>query len=76
VRYRLRSVKREYDARTGRPLDGEREAVETLTDTELDTELLIAAVATGRLRLDRFATLRHELLRRRFRTRFQTTVAS
>ena len=36
------------DARTGRPLDGEREAVESLTDLELEREITIAALDSKR----------------------------
>ncbi len=36
------------DHRTGRPLDGTREAVGSLTATELARELLIAALASTR----------------------------
>ena len=56
---------RAYDARTGRPLEHGREAIETLSDGELDVELSIAAVAAGRLRIERLARLRRELERRR-----------
>jgi hypothetical protein len=62
---------REYDPRTGRPLEQSREAVETLTDSELDAELLIAAAAVGRMRTERLETLWRELRRRRFRARFE-----
>ncbi len=36
------------DARTGRPLDGEHEAVESLTDEELEREITIAALDSKR----------------------------
>lgn len=36
------------DARTGRPLDGELEAVESLTDDELEREITIAALDSKR----------------------------
>jgi hypothetical protein len=68
-------MSRRYDARTGRPLEGEREAVVTLTDHELETELLIAAAAPGRMRLRRLAILRAEQARRRFNARFPAAVA-
>jgi hypothetical protein len=63
-------MRREYDARTGRPLERSREAVETLTDSELDAELLIVAAATGRMRTARLERLWRELRKRRFRARF------
>jgi hypothetical protein len=66
---------RTYDIRTGRPLEGEREAVHTLTDAELEIELLIAASAPGRMRVRRLATLRAEQARRRFNERFSAPVA-
>jgi hypothetical protein len=73
--YDLREMLREYDPRTGRPLERGREAVETLTDSELDTELLIAAAAAGRMREARYARLRRELYRRRFNARFSSTLS-
>jgi hypothetical protein len=48
------------DLATGRPL---RDVTE-LTDDELATELLVAAMAPGRLRLERFEGLRAERDRR------------
>jgi hypothetical protein len=59
-------MNRSYDPRTGRPLEGEREALETLTDQELEVELYVAAAATGKRRVLRFELLRSELDRRRF----------
>lgn len=71
----LHTVSRMYDIRTGRPLEGERDAVETLTDKELEAELLIAAAAPGRMRVRRLAILRAEQARRRFNARFPASVA-
>lgn len=51
-----------FDQRTGRPLEGAVEAVETLTDTELEREVTIAALATRRS--SRFAALLEERRRR------------
>lgn len=49
------------DPRTGRPVVGDREVPPVaLTDSELAEELLVAAVAAGRYRLDRFRSLVHE----------------
>jgi hypothetical protein len=59
-------MERSYDPRTGRPLEGGWEAIETLTDEELDVELFVAAAATGKKRLGRLTLLTHELERRRF----------
>jgi hypothetical protein len=65
---------REYDGRTGRPLEGEQEALRTLSDDELEVELLIAAAAPGRMRLERLTRLRAERARRRFIARFPASV--
>jgi hypothetical protein len=54
-----------FDQRTGRPLEGAVEAVETLTDTELEREVTIAALATRRSR--RFDALLEERRRRPIR---------
>jgi len=62
---RLLTSARERDVRTGRPLEGSREAIGALTDSELEQELTVAAAARGRLRMDRFATLLCEKARRR-----------
>ncbi|HEY1366523.1 MAG TPA: hypothetical protein VGF23_05395 [Gaiellaceae bacterium] len=56
---------RSYDPRNGRPLEGEREAIETLTDEELEVELFVAAAAAGKKRVERLALLTGELERRR-----------
>jgi hypothetical protein len=49
---------RTRDPRTGRPVVGDREVPPiALTDSELAEELLVAAVAAGRYRLDRFRSL-------------------
>ena len=53
-----------FDQRTGRPLEGAVEAVETLTDSELEREVTIAALATRRS--GRFDALLEE---RRYRRR-------
>ena len=53
----------EFDARTGRPLEGEAEAVETLTDAELESETTLAALTSRRSR--RFDELFSERRRRR-----------
>ena len=50
------------DRVTGRPLLGQSEAVETLTDPELQAELTIASLHPRELRFER---LWHELLERR-----------
>ncbi len=52
-----------HDVRTGRPLDGSREAVETLTDWELEREMTIAALTSQRSY--RFESLLVERRRRR-----------
>lgn len=54
-----------FDQRTGRPLEGAVEAVETLTDTELEREVTIAALATRRS--GRFDALLEERRRRPIR---------
>ena len=52
---------RTRDPRTGRPVVGDREVLPVaLTDSELAEELLVAAVAAGRYRLDRFRSLVRE----------------
>jgi hypothetical protein len=61
---RILTSARERDLRTGRPLQGRREAIEALTPRELEEELTVAALARGRLRMDRFATLLCEKARR------------
>jgi hypothetical protein len=49
------------DPRTGRPVVGDREVPPVaLTDSELAEELLVAAVAGGRYRLERFQSLVRE----------------
>jgi hypothetical protein len=60
-----------FDARTGRPLEGEAEAVETLTDVELEREITIAALATPRSR--RFDALFTERRRRLAASGMQVT---
>jgi hypothetical protein len=52
-----------FDAHTGRPLDDDVEAVETLTDAELEREITLAALHTRRLQ--RFEDLLSERNRRR-----------
>jgi hypothetical protein len=61
---------RSHDPRTGRPLEGELEAIETLTDEELEVELCVAAAATGKRRVGRLQRLTDELDRRRFLRQF------
>jgi hypothetical protein len=57
---------RERDPKTGRPVEDGRELPPSaLSDLELDEELLVAAAAAGRYRLDRFESLVAELARRR-----------
>jgi len=56
-------VHTEFDARNGRPLDDDVEAVETLTDVELEREVTLAALHTRRS--DRFDALLRERRRRR-----------
>jgi hypothetical protein len=53
-----------YDPRTGRPLAGGREAVEELSDAELEAELTIAA-GDARRRVERLDVLLAERARRR-----------
>jgi len=57
-------AKREHDPRTGRPLAGGREAVQELSDAELETELTIAA-GDARRRRERLDLLLAERARRR-----------
>lgn len=58
------------DARTGRPLDGELEAVESLTDLELEREITIAALDSKRnARFDALYDERRRRLSRRGATR-------
>jgi hypothetical protein len=57
-------VKREFDDRTGRPVSDGREAVESLTDDELEAEVTIAA-AEPRRRAQRLDVLLLERTRRR-----------
>ncbi len=60
---------RERDPRTGRPVqDGREIPPELLTDVELEEELVVAAAASGRLRLGRFEVLECELARRQHRS--------
>jgi hypothetical protein len=58
------SGNRERDERTGRPRLGPFEAVASLSDRELEEELLTAAVAPDHRRFDRFARLLRERDRR------------
>jgi hypothetical protein len=60
-----------FDAQTGRPLEGEVEAVETLTNAELEREITIAALATWRSH--RFETLLAERRRRLAKSGTQVT---
>jgi hypothetical protein len=53
-----------YDPATGRPLRDDEEAVETLTDEELETELTVVSYDAVR-RSERYDRLWHELLQRR-----------
>ena len=55
---------RQYDRRTGRPLAGGRDAVEDLSDAELEAELTIAA-GDARRRVERLDVLLAERARRR-----------
>jgi hypothetical protein len=56
-----REHRRSRDPRTGRPVVGDREVPPVaLTDSELAEELLVAAVAAGRYRLERFRSLVRE----------------
>ena len=54
----------EFDAHNGRPLDHGHDAVETLTEDELEEELTIAAYAPGRWRRERYQQLLDERRRR------------
>jgi hypothetical protein len=57
------------DSRTGRPVVGDREVPPVaLTDSELAEELLVAASAAGRYRLERFRSLVRESALRRQRS--------
>ncbi len=56
-------VHTEFDAHTGRPLEGDVEAVETLTNEELEREITLAALHSRRSR--RFDALLSERRRRR-----------
>jgi hypothetical protein len=53
------------DPRTGRPLAGGREAIESLSDEDLELELTIAASAPDHLKSERYAALLNEKKRRR-----------
>ena len=53
-----------FDERSGRPLDAGHDAVETLSEGELEAELTIAAYAPGHLRWDRYQRLLDERKRR------------
>jgi hypothetical protein len=59
-------MRRDYDARTGRPLVDGRDRLDALTETELEAELTIAA-AEPRHRARRLDALLLELARRRGR---------
>ena len=59
-------MNREYDRRTGRPLEDGRDAVEALTDEELEIELTIA-LNDPRRREGRLDALLLERTRRRMR---------
>ena len=54
-----------YDAATGRPLHGRDEAVETLSNNELEAELTIASLYAAVGRAERYDRLWGELLNRR-----------
>jgi hypothetical protein len=69
-------AEREHDARTGRPSVGPFEAVASLTDRELEEELLIAASAPDHLRADRFERLLRERERRRRREELVLVIVS
>jgi hypothetical protein len=58
-----------YDERTGRPMDGAAEALETLSDQELESELTIASLHQEAPREQRWERLWTELLNRRLRYR-------
>jgi hypothetical protein len=64
-------ARRQYDRRTGRPLAGGREAVEELSDAELEAELTIAA-GEARRRVERLDVLLAERARRRAGHAFAT----
>lgn len=70
------SSNREHDERTGRPRVGPFEAIATLTDRELEQELLTAAVAPDHRRFDRFARLLRERDRRSRREDIVLVVAT
>jgi hypothetical protein len=53
------------DTATGRPILDDQELVRDLTDNELEEELLVAAMARNRERIDRFNTLLEERARRK-----------
>jgi hypothetical protein len=55
---------RPHDGRSGRPLENGQEAIERLSDSELEEELTIAAYAPGLLRWQRFQRLLDERRRR------------
>ena len=59
-----RLPRHDFDQRSGRPLDDGREAVETLSDGELEEELTVAAYAPGRMRFARYERLLDERRRR------------
>ena len=61
----MSTIAHTIDVRTGRPLAGEREAIESLTDVELEREVTIAALEHARVR--RFELLLAERRRRRRR---------
>ena len=62
---------RNHDTLTGRPLDKEgHEAIESLTDEELEAELTVAASTPNGLRRDRYDAL---LAERKRRARQQAT---
>jgi len=52
------------NAANGRPVRDRQEVIRELSDTELDEELLVAAMARAQRRLDRFRTLLAERDRR------------
>ncbi len=54
-----------YDAQTGRPMNGDVEALETLSDQELEGELTIASLYPETPREQRWQRLRRELIDRR-----------
>jgi hypothetical protein len=69
-------AEREHDARTGRPRVGPFEAVASLTDSELEEELLIAANASERQPEDRYYRLLREHERRRRRDDLALVIVS